>query len=74
VPKQQALALMRVALERGGLRIARGMVGREALVEEMEKFGSGEGHDDLVMALALGVWWLSSRGEIGEQGGWIPCA
>jgi hypothetical protein len=70
VPKKDLLAGVQVLLERGKLRVARGMAETGALVKELVgvqfsqrglggvRIGSeGAGqHDDLVIALALAVW------------------
>ena len=70
VPKRDLIASVQLALERGELRIAKGLREREALVEELvdvrktaresgrDRVGAeraGE-HDDLVIALALACW------------------
>jgi len=70
VPKRDLIASVQLALERGELRIAKGLRERESLVEELvdvrktaresgrDRVGAeraGE-HDDLVIALALACW------------------
>jgi Terminase RNaseH-like domain len=70
VPKQDLFAAVQLLIEKGELRIARGLGELGALVEELvdvrrttkangrERMGAdGHGeHDDLVIALALGCW------------------
>jgi hypothetical protein len=75
VPKQDLIAGVQVLLEKGQLRIARDLRDAGALVRELMDVrsvtkdsgrtrlgadGSGE-HDDLVIALALGVWRARRR-------------
>ncbi len=79
VPKHELITGVKVLMENGDLRIARGMKESERLVRELTHMqmkarpsgvmgaeGCGE-HDDLVMALALGCWG-AKRGEIGLMG------
>jgi hypothetical protein len=78
VPKRDLLAVVRVLLERGELKFARGLEELGALVRELTDVrsttaangrvrlgadGCGE-HDDLVIALALACW-RAKRGQIG---------
>lgn len=59
VPRADLLGGLLVLLEKGELQIARGLAETPALVREMvslRKDGKGEGHDDLVMAVALACW------------------
>ncbi|HVW85228.1 MAG TPA: hypothetical protein VHB50_11135 [Bryobacteraceae bacterium] len=85
VPKRDLIAGVQVLLESGDLRISGGLRELRALTREMVdvritprpgRFG-GEGvgaerageHDDLVLALALGVWKLGRvKGRIGFVG------
>jgi hypothetical protein len=69
------IAGLQISVEQGELRIAENLEEGDTLLEEMrsmrvnvgptgrEKFGAtAEGsHDDLVLAVALGVWWLRKR-------------
>jgi len=80
VPKVDLLAGVQAALEKGELRIARGMRHTNTLVQEfmdvrVKVRGSGamrlgaDGfgqHDDLVLAVALACW-AGRRGEVGEK-------
>lgn len=81
VPKLDLVAGVQVLLERGELKIARGMKQAGALVRELVDVkarlggsgrvrvgadGAGE-HDDLVMAVALACWRARRRG-VGEVG------
>jgi hypothetical protein len=79
VPKQDLIAAVQLAMEKGELRVARGLREAGALVKEMLNVrimaglsmgkvrmgadGYGE-HDDLVIALALACW-RARRREIG---------
>lgn len=70
VPKRDLIVGLQVLLRQGGLRIARGMKFRPALVEELadmqvrispngsEQFGARRKgkHDDLVLAVAMACW------------------
>jgi hypothetical protein len=75
VPKQDLMAGLQMALERGELRLAKGLRDGGALMREMLSVrvrsgfggrmkagadGYGE-HDDLVIALALGCWRARRR-------------
>jgi hypothetical protein len=62
-----------VAPEGGELRIASGLAYSAALERELSAFISSKGHiqlagagehDDLVLALALAMWWLDVSGEL----------
>ncbi|MBC8167115.1 MAG: hypothetical protein H7Y20_14755 [Bryobacteraceae bacterium] len=76
VPKRDLMAGLQVAFQKKRLRLARGMRGLDALVEELramrvrmspegyERFSGGGTHDDLVLSLAL-AWWRASR-----EAGW----
>jgi hypothetical protein len=85
VPKQDLVAGVQVLLERGELKIARGMKQAGALVRELIDVkgrlggagrvrlgaeGAGE-HDDLVMAVALACWRARRKG-VGEVGMRLP--
>ena len=70
VPKRDLLAGVEVLLEKGHLKIGRGLresarLGRELLAMRTGK-DSGE-HDDLVFALSLACWRARERKTIGEQ-------
>src|SRR5665213_3322812 len=82
VPKQDLVAAVQVLLERGELKVARGLRELGALVRELTDVrsttrgngrvrlgadGCGE-HDDLVIALALACW-RAKRGQIGFGAG-----
>lgn len=69
VPKCELMRPLTVALEGGRLQIAKGIAEAAALLRELQAFsvsisergharfeGKGE-HDDLVIAVALAVWW-----------------
>jgi hypothetical protein len=71
VPKRDLVSVVQVLLQQGRLKIASGMAGAPMLVEELSNFRykitsavhdvygawrEGE-HDDLVLAVALAVWW-----------------
>jgi len=72
VPKADLIGGLEVLLERGLLRIAADLPHADLLREELRRFertsrrggrlvyGPGEstGHDDLVMAMAMGGWWV----------------
>jgi hypothetical protein len=59
VPRRDLIAGLQLAIEKGELRVARGMAGAGSLIRELTEMrvddGGGE-HDDLVMALALACW------------------
>ncbi len=69
VPKKLLVSALETVMERGILKIAAGMGQADLLREELRqferrsvrggrlKFGAGAGHDDLVMALSMAVWW-----------------
>jgi hypothetical protein len=76
VPKRDLVAVIQVLLQTGRLKLAAGLPEVATLVQELREFRvrytptgrdvygvwrEGE-HDDLVLALALAVWW-------GERGG-----
>jgi hypothetical protein len=75
VPKQDLMTTMRIALDSGELRLAAELEEADALLEEMrsmrvslgptgrERFGAtaAGSHDDLVLAVALGAWWIGRR-------------
>lgn len=79
VPKRDLMMGLRVMLENGELRIARGLPEWRRFVEEMtrmrakvtdsarETFGAMGSHDDLVLAVALACWG-ARRGSVGEMG------
>ena len=86
VPKKDLITGLQTYLQRGGLRIARGVALYESLIEEMsqmrvkvsdaghESFGAwraGE-HDDLVFAVALAGWGAKKRSYpvVGDDGVW----
>jgi hypothetical protein len=79
VPKKDLVARLRVLLETGELRIAKGLREAGRLTEEMmamrgkvtgagrRTYGAGgEAHDDLVLAVALACWG-ARLGEVGEM-------
>ncbi len=69
VPKKELVRSLAVALECGRLRVAKGIPDAAALMRELTAFTAtiGDGghirfagraeHDDLVVAVALAVWW-----------------
>jgi hypothetical protein len=68
VPKRDLVQGLAVLLEMGGLQVEPMLAEAGALRRELSNvrwvsaggadlFGGGRQHDDLVMALALGVWW-----------------
>lgn len=71
VPKRELIRPLALALEGGRLRVARGITDAAALLRELQAFSvsiSGRGHarfegkaehDDLVIAVALAIWWRS---------------
>jgi hypothetical protein len=75
LPKKDLIAGLQISVEQGELRIAENLEEGDTLLEEMrsmrvnvgptgrEKFGAtaAGSHDDLVLAVALGVWWLRKR-------------
>jgi hypothetical protein len=82
VPKRDLMAGLQVSLERGDLRIAKGIEMAGALVKELMNVrmsakglgryrvgadGCGE-HDDLVIAVALAVWRARARPQNGFRG------
>ncbi len=72
VPKQDLLTMVQVAMECGDLKVMRGLAESGRWVREMVRMrrrGDGEGgeHDDLAMAVALGLWGLK-KGEAGFRG------
>ena len=83
-PKRELMLGLRVVMERGELEVAAGLRWGRALVEEMEgvrskrgKSGAvrveGKGHDDLVVAVALGLWAAKrkwGRQVTGDVGWW----
>ena len=75
-PKQELVGALVTALENDRLQIASGLRYAAALVGELQAFrrqvtGAGRAvygaetsaHDDLVVAVALAVWWVESRAE-----------
>jgi hypothetical protein len=82
VPKQDLMARMCLAVDSGELRVAAALEDADALLDEMramkisvgptsrEKFGATAAgtHDDLVLAVALGNWWVG-RMKRQEAGG-----
>jgi hypothetical protein len=75
VPKKDLIAGLQISVDQGELWIAEQLEEGDTLLEEMrsmrmsmsptgrERFGATEegAHDDLVLAVALGVWWLRKR-------------
>ena len=69
VPKRDLMQGLAVLLEMGGLQVEPRLAEAAALRRELQNvrwgvsgsgadlFASGAVHDDLVMAVALGVWW-----------------
>jgi phage FluMu gp28-like protein len=86
VPKQDLIAVVQMAMEKGQLKVARKLEDAGALVKELQNVrmtaglaagkvrigadGYGE-HDDLVIALALACW-RAQRRENGFGGGLLP--
>jgi hypothetical protein len=71
VPRRDLIAGVRMAIEKGELKVARRMPGAESLIRELTAMridgeGSGE-HDDLVMALALACWKAKMPGVWGTS-------
>jgi hypothetical protein len=76
VPKKDLIAGLEISVDQGELRIAEQLSEGDTLIEEMrsmrvsmgatgrERFGAtaAGAHDDLVLAVALGLWWLRKRG------------
>ncbi len=59
-PRGELVGVLRLLIEKGELRAARGMTGFPQLLEELQSFTEHAAHavhDDLVMALALACWW-----------------
>jgi hypothetical protein len=85
VPKRDLVAGVQVLLERGELKLARGMRELGALMRELTSVRSTAGagarvrfgadgygeHDDLVIALALACW-RANRGYVGFGTGVLP--
>jgi hypothetical protein len=85
VPKRDLLAVVQLMLERGELRIARGLRELGPLMRELSDVRSTAGvggrvrlgadgcgeHDDLVIALALACW-RAKRGQVGFGEGRLP--
>jgi hypothetical protein len=85
VPKRDLLAAVQVLLERGELRLAKGLRELGPLMRELTDVRSTAGvggrvrlgadgcgeHDDLVIALALACW-RAKRGQIGFWTGRLP--
>ena len=74
VPKKELVRSLAVAIEGGRLRVAKRIPDAAALVRELKAFvatigdagrtrfaGQAE-HDDLVVAVALAVWWAGHQG------------
>jgi hypothetical protein len=75
VPKKDLIAGLQISLDQGELRVADRLEEAETLMEEMrsmrmsmgptgrERFGATAvgSHDDLVLAVALGIWWVRKR-------------
>jgi len=70
VPKRDLMQGLAVLLEGGGLQVEPRLLEGEALRREVrweisdsgrDLFGGEKEHDDLVMAVALGVWWGRRR-------------
>jgi hypothetical protein len=60
IPRADLLARLQMVFETGKLRLHAEAPGIEALLRELRYFepdGRQAEHDDLVMALAMGVWW-----------------
>jgi hypothetical protein len=71
VPRVDLLATMQAALEKGQLRILRGMKETDRLLKEMVSLGTGE-HDDLVMAVALAAWGAKTGVMYGFRSEFLP--
>jgi hypothetical protein len=70
VPKRDLMAGIELLLEKGQLRIGRGLREAARLGRELLSMRTGKdsaGHDDLVFALALACWRARARKTIGEQ-------
>jgi hypothetical protein len=69
VPKKILVSCLELVFEKALLRAAAGMAQADLIRDELRqfertssrggklKYGAGAGHDDLVMALAMAVWW-----------------
>ena len=72
MPRADLLGGMQVLLEKGDLKIAKGLREAGALVRELVGMRTGQGgsesgaHDDLVLAVALACW----LGAQGSGDGW----
>jgi hypothetical protein len=85
VPKRDLVAVVRVLLERGELKLAKGLRELGPLIRELTDVRSTAGiggrvrlgadgcgeHDDLVIALALACW-RAKRGQVGFGAGRLP--
>jgi len=72
VPKAELMVGLQMMVAEGELRIAANLPLRREFLEEALKIGpelhaKGTGHDDLVMAMALGCWRMGERGRVGER-------
>ena len=78
VPKRELVQALVVAFEGDRLKVAAGLRYAKALTGELEAFrrkvtgagraaygAAGGAHDDLVIAVALAVWWAAQRGRTG---------
>ncbi len=86
VPKRELVRALVVAFEGDRLKVAKGLRHAKALTGELQAFrrkvtGAGRAaygatagaHDDLVIAVALAVWWAAQRGRAtGVAGAYSP--
>ncbi len=76
VPKRELVRTLVAAFEGGRLKVAAGLRHAKALTGELQAFqrkvtgagrtaygATGGAHDDLVIAVALAVWWAAHRGR-----------
>ena len=73
IPKSDLLVSLQMMVANAELRIPHQLRFRKTLVEELTKIGRnlkaiGNGHDDLVMAVALACWQARQHRTIGAQG------
>lgn len=79
VPKSELMVQLQMAIAREEIGFAKSVPLRQEFVEELLKIGpdqkaKGSGHDDLVMAVALGCWvlrpWSGSMRGVWGRSGW----
>ena len=77
VPKRELVRGLVVAFEAGRLKVAKGLPLADALMCELQAFrvrltargrdtyaARSGAHDDLVLAVALAVWWVTREGGV----------